>query len=159
IQEFLEEVFERDYNYFTGFMEELYWGVEAELEEQAYQFRSARLADRGFPDYFEAQDIFAYVNPRRFLEIRRSYPAPSRADLPDELGSVPPDMAPVAGDADHSLFNTALTAGFAAQGKRQLRSEMAMVTNQVLVARAVDFGDLDAVRVAVAMTHDYLNLA
>jgi hypothetical protein len=67
-------------------------------------------------------------------------------------------MAPMTGDADHSLFNTALTAGFAAQGKRQLRSEMAMVTNQVLVARSVDFGDLDAVRVAVEMAHDYLNL-
>ncbi len=159
IQEFLEEAFERDYNYFTSLMEEIYWGVEAELEEQAYQFRSARLADRGFPDYFDAQDVFAYVNPQRFLEIRRSYPAPSRTDLPDEGDLVPPDMAPVTADSDHSLFNTALTAGFAAQGKRQLRSEMAMVTNQLLVARAVDFGDLDAVRVSVEMTHDYLNLA
>ncbi|HTW87583.1 MAG TPA: DUF6178 family protein [Candidatus Binataceae bacterium] len=159
IQEFLEEAFERDYNYFAGLMEELFWGVEAELEEQAYQFRATRLADRGFPDYFEAQDIFAYVNPQRFLEIRGTYPAPSRADRPDDLDLVPPHMAPVAGDADHSLFNTALTAGFAAQGKRQLRSEMAMVSNQVLVARSVDFGDLDAVRVAVEMTHDYLNLA
>jgi hypothetical protein len=67
-------------------------------------------------------------------------------------------MAPAIGDGDASLFNTALTAGFAAQGKRQLRSEMAMVSNQVLVARAVDFGDLEAVRVAVEMTHHYLNL-
>ena len=68
-------------------------------------------------------------------------------------------MAPATADGDVSLFNTALTAGFAAQGQRQLRSEMAMVSNQVLVARAVDFGDLDAVRVAVEMTHHYLNLA
>jgi hypothetical protein len=35
---------------------------------------------------------------------------------------------------------------------------MALVSNQVLVASAVDFGDLDAVRVAVEMTHHYLNL-
>jgi hypothetical protein len=68
-------------------------------------------------------------------------------------------MAPAIADGDVSLFNTALTAGFAAQGKRQLRSEMAMVSNQVLVARAVDFGDLEMVRVAVEMTHHYLNLA
>jgi hypothetical protein len=52
----------------------------------------------------------------------------------------------------------ALTAGFAAQGQRQLRSEMAMLSNQVLVARSVDFGDTEAVRVAVEMTHNYLNL-
>ncbi len=59
---------------------------------------------------------------------------------------------------ENSLFNAALAAGFAADGQRQLRSEMAMVTNQVLVARQVDFGDPEAVRTAVEMTHDYLNL-
>ena len=58
-------------------MEEIYWGVEAELEEQAYQFRRARLADRGFPDYFEAQDVFAYLNPQRFPRDSRRLP---RAD-------------------------------------------------------------------------------
>jgi hypothetical protein len=157
--DFLEEVFERDYTYFAALMEEIYWGVQAELEEQAYQFRRARLSDRGFPDYFEAQDVFAYIDPRNFLNIRVSYAAPSRADLLRDDELVPHEMAPVAAGADQSLFNTALTAGFAAQGQRQLRAEMALVTNQVLVALAVDFGDLEAVRAAVEMTHDYLNLA
>jgi hypothetical protein len=159
INEFLEEVFQRDYNYFTSLMEEIYWGIEADLEEQAYQFRRARLNDRGFPDFFEAQNVFAYLNPQQFLQIRASYAPPSRAELLDDNELVPPDMAPTLNGADSSLFNTALMAGFAAQGKRQLRSEMALVSNQVLVARSVDFGDLEAVRVAVEMTHNYLNLA
>ena len=159
ISDFIEEAFERDYNYFAGLMEEIYWGVEAELEEEAYQFRRARLSDRGFPDFFEAQSVFAYIQPAQFLKIRAEYEPPSRADLPDDTEVIAPEMAPAIEDGDSSLFNTALTAGFAAQGKRQLRSEMAMVSNQVLVARAVDFGDLEAVRVAVEMTHHYLNLA
>ncbi|MFZ0889127.1 MAG: DUF6178 family protein [Candidatus Binataceae bacterium] len=158
IQDFLEEVFERDYNYYAGLMEEIYWGVEAELEEQAYSFRHARLADRGFPDFFEAQDVFAYLNPQRFREIRAGYVAPIRDDLLGESEALPPEMAPALTEGDNSLFNAALTAGFAAQGRRQLRSEMAMVANQVLVARQVDFGDLDAVRVTVEMTHNLLNL-
>jgi hypothetical protein len=157
ISDFLDEAFERDYNYFAGLLEEIYWGVVAELEEQAYSFRRARLADRGFPDYYDAQDVFAYINPREFLKIRETYIKPSREDLLDDE-VIAPGVAPAISDGDNSLFNAALTAGFAAQGKRQLRSEMAMVSNQVLVARAVDFGDLDAVRVAVEMTHDYLNL-
>ncbi len=157
--DFLEEVFERDYTYFTALMEEIYWGVQAELEEQAYQFRRARLSDRGFPDYFEAQDVFAYIDPRNFLSIRASYVAPSREDLLRDDELVPHEMAPVVAGADHSLFNTALTAGFAAQGQRQLRAEMALVSNQVLVALAIDFGDLETVRAAVEMTHNYLNLA
>jgi hypothetical protein len=31
--EFIEEAFERDYNYFASLMEEISWGVEADLEE------------------------------------------------------------------------------------------------------------------------------
>ncbi|HEY6417956.1 MAG TPA: DUF6178 family protein [Candidatus Binataceae bacterium] len=157
VNDFLEEVFERDYKYFSGLMEEVFWGVEAELEEEAYNFRRARLNDRGFPDYFDAQDVFAYLNPQQFLALRGGYEPPSRAELLDDSEALPADVAPAI-PGDNSLFNAALTAGFAAQGKRQVRSEMAMVSNQVLVARSVDFGDLDAVRVAVEMTHDYLNL-
>ncbi len=155
--EFIEESFERDYNYFTALMDEIYWGVEAELEEQAYQFRSARLADRGFPDYYDAQSVFAYLNPQTFAALRAQYEAPIR-DAPDQADLIAPELAPALPDSENSLFNAALTAGFAAQGRRQLRSEMAIVSNQVLVARAVDFGDFEAVRRAVEMTHNYLNL-
>jgi Family of unknown function (DUF6178) len=157
ILEFLEEIFERDYNYFSGLMDEIYWGVEAELEEQAYQFRRARLADRGFPDYFEAQSVFAYFDPAKFRDLRAQYPAPMR-DAIEDRDALAPELSPALADSENSLFNAALTAGFAAQGRRQLRSEMALVSNQVLVARSIDFGDLEAVRVAVEMTHNYLNL-
>ncbi|HVN29837.1 MAG TPA: DUF6178 family protein, partial [Candidatus Binataceae bacterium] len=156
LTEFLEEVFERDFKYYTGLMEESYWGVEAELEEEAYRFRRARLEDRGFPEYYEAQNVFAYLDPRKFEELRNGHLRPSREGLLNDDEIVPPDMA--LAERENSLFNAALTAGFAADGRRQLRSEMAMVTNQVLVARSVDYGDLDAVHVAVQMTHNYLNL-
>jgi hypothetical protein len=156
LQEILEEMFERDYDYFSSLMDEVYWGVDAELEEQAYQYRSARLNDRGFPDFFEAQSVFSYLNPRQFDEIRRGYAPPNREDVVDEVPQL--EVALMTADGDSSLFNAALTAGFAAQGKRQIRSEMALVANQVLVARAIDFGDPEAVREAIELTHNYLNL-
>lgn len=156
VQEILEEMFERDYDYFSSLLDEVYWGVDAELEEQAYQYRRARLNDRGFPDFFEAQSVFGYLNPRQFEEIRRTYVPPNREDALADGAQL--SMAVMAPGADSSLFNAALTAGFAAQGKRQIRTEMALVANQVLVARAVDFGDPDAVREAIDLTHHYLNL-
>ncbi len=156
IQEILEEMFERDYDYFSSLLDEVYWGVDAELEEQAYQYRSARLSDRGFPDFFEAQSVFGYLNPRQFDEIRRSHIPPNREETLGDEGQL--SMAVMAPGADSSLFNAALTAGFAAQGKRQIRSEMALVANQVLVARSVDFGDPEAVREAIDLTHHYMNL-
>jgi hypothetical protein len=156
LQEILEEMFERDYDYFSSLMDEVYWGVDAELEEQAYQYRSARLNDRGFPDYFEAQSVFGYLNPKQFEEIRRTYVPPNREDALEDDSQL--DVAMMTPGADSSLFNAALTAGFAAQGKRQIRTEMALVANQVLVARAIDFGDPEAVRQAIELTHHYLNL-
>ncbi|MGH7865315.1 MAG: DUF6178 family protein, partial [Candidatus Binataceae bacterium] len=128
------------------------------LEEDAYQFRRARLNDRGFPDFFEAQDVFAYLNPQRFLEIRSTHEKPSREELLSDVELIAPDMAPILHGAENSLLNIALTAGFASEGRRQLRSEMALVSNQVLVARAVDFGDLDEVREQVESAHNYMNL-
>ncbi len=156
LQEILEEMFERDYDYFSSLLDEVYWGVDAELEEQAYQYRSARLNDRGFPDYYEAQSVFGYLNPHQFDQIRRSYLPPNREDALEEEAQL--NMAVLAPGSDSSLFNAALTAGFAAPGKRQIRTEMALVANQVLVARAIDFGDPDAVREAIDLTHHYLNL-
>ncbi|HEV3111028.1 MAG TPA: DUF6178 family protein [Candidatus Binataceae bacterium] len=156
LQEILEEMFERDYDYFSSLMDEVYWGVDAELEEQAYQYRIARLSDRGFPDFFEAQSVFGYLDPRKFDEIRATYAPLNREDALE--GDAQVEMAMMAPGSDSSLFNAALTAGFAAQGKRQIRSEMALVANQVLVARAIDFGDPDAVRDAIELTHHYLNL-
>ena len=156
LQEVLEELFERDYDYFSSLLDEVYWGVDTELEEQAYQYRRARLSDRGFPDYFDAQSVFGYLDPKQFDQIRRSYVAPDREDALEDGAQL--NLAMMAPGSDSSLFGAALTAGFAAQGKRQIRTEMALVANQVLAARAIDFGDLDAVREAIESTHHYLNL-
>ncbi len=158
IQELLEELFERDYEYFANLMEEVYWGVEAELEEHAYQFRHARLSDRGFPDFFEAQSVFAYLNPRQFEEIKSLHVKCNRVGVVTEDLELF-DYALTMPDGDNSFFNSALAAGFSADGQHQLRSESALVANQVLAARAVDFGDLEAVQKAIRLTHDYLNLA
>src|SRR5579883_187475 len=158
VQELLEEIFERDYEYFANLMEEIYWGVEAELEEHAYQFRRARLSDRGFPDFFEAQEVFAYLNPAEFDRIRQSYVKCNRESLLTEDQDAG-ELALVIAGAEDSLFNTALKVGFSGPAQHQLRSESALVANQVLAARAVDFGDLEAVRNAIRLTHDYLNVA
>ncbi len=140
-------------------MDEIYWGVEAELEEQAYRFRSARLADRGFPEYFDAQTVFAYLEPAGLPQDSSAISVAGARWRSTIRTCCRRGWRPRCRGAENSLFNAALTAGFAAQGKRQLRSEMATVSNQVLVARSVDFGDLEAVRVAVEMTHNYMNLA
>jgi hypothetical protein len=156
--EFVEEAFQRDYTYFTGLMEETYWGLEAELEERAYALRGTRLADRGFPDFFEAQSVFAYLNPAEFERIRATHVRPIRADVFGSNGLATPALALTPAGDRSSFFNLALNAGFDQEAQRELRIEMALVANQVLVARAVDLGDPEAIKETAQLTHNYLNL-
>src|SRR5438270_762071 len=58
VRSLIEALYERDYSYFVTVMEETWWGVDSDLEEASFRLRSARLQDRGFPDYFEAQQIY-----------------------------------------------------------------------------------------------------
>ena len=109
-----------------------------------------------FPIISRRKAYSAISTRRKFDEIRAPTLPLNREDALE--GDAQVDMAMLAPGSDSSLFNAALTAGFAAQGKRQIRSEMALVANQVLVARAIDFGDPDAVRDAIELTHHYLNL-
>ncbi len=58
VRNLIEALYERDYSYFITVMEDTSWGVESDLEEAAFRMRNARLQDRGFPDYYEAQEIY-----------------------------------------------------------------------------------------------------
>ena len=64
---------------FHGLMDEIYWGVEAELEEQAYQFRSPRLADQRISRLFRRADGLRLPEPAAFSEDSRRIPVAGRA--------------------------------------------------------------------------------
>ena len=51
---FLDFVYRHDHNLYIQLMEEVRLEVESEVEELAYNFRSGRLADLGFPERDEA---------------------------------------------------------------------------------------------------------
>src|SRR3989440_3518071 len=68
VRSLIEALYERDYSYFVTVMEETWWGVESDLEEGAFRLRSARLQDRGFPDYYDAQQIYRPLAARDLAE-------------------------------------------------------------------------------------------
>ena len=48
--------------------------IESELEELCYRFRSARLADFGFPKPEDAVSIYGYLIREKFLPARDKTP-------------------------------------------------------------------------------------
>jgi len=73
----LRTLFENDYWSYFRLLQSVIWELEPEVEEWALRWRAGRLEDLGFPAWEEAMGIYRYLPP-------------------DELGALPPDVAPLA---------------------------------------------------------------
>jgi hypothetical protein len=155
VRQLIEALYERDYSYFVTVMEEIWWAVESDLEEASFRMRNARLQDRGFPDYYEAQQIY---RPLRADELpERSHPL-GRSVAEDPQG-LPQDRALVALEDGESFLAQVLNTGFAGEAASELRHELAYLVNRVLVAEGVDFADREPVAEKIRVAHDTVNLA
>jgi hypothetical protein len=155
VRSLIEALYERDYSYFVTVMEETWWGVDSDLEEGAFRLRSARLQDRGFPDYYDAQQIYRPLAARDLAE--RSAPLGRLAAENETM--VPQDRALVLPEGGASFFSQVLHAGFSGEAATELRQELAYLVNRVLVAEGVDFADRDGIAEKIHLAHDTVNLA
>jgi len=119
-------------------LEAIRWEIPSEMEEAAYQFRTARLMDLGFPALQDAVSLFSRVD---------TGPAPAR--------SAQTALAPTSGHVD---YLDAALRGLDTAEREHAEDELRGVANHALVAELADPGDLDAVRRVGEMVRDYLSL-
>nr|WP_211194318.1 DUF6178 family protein [Pyxidicoccus fallax] len=120
-------------------LEAVRWEIPSEMEETAYQFRRARLADLGFPSLEEAASLF------------------SRVDLPPRPAGPGPGPALTA-TGGHVDYLEAAFRGLTMLERENAEDELRDVANAALVADLADPGDLDAARRAAETVRDYLSL-
>jgi Family of unknown function (DUF6178) len=119
-------------------LESARWALPSELEELAFGFRNARLADLGFPDAETAKSLYARV------------PLPA---LPaDATASALAQRTPRV-----DLLASALEA-LTADERERLEDELRVVVNAVLVDERADPGDPAAIRRASERARDTLEL-
>lgn len=75
IRGLLDDLYAEDPFRTARLLEAVRWEVPSELEEVAYRWRTARLADLGFPDLAEALSYWAFIDPDKPI-------APQGAALP-----------------------------------------------------------------------------
>ena len=155
VRSLIEALYERDYSYFVTVMEEVWWGVDSDLEEAAFRLRNARLQDRGFPDYYEAQQIYRPLPAGDLAEREEPLGRPAIEDS----GGLPQDRALILPEDAASFFSQVLNAGFSGEAASELRQELAYLVNRVLVAEGVDFADRERVADTIRVAHDTVNLA
>src|SRR3954471_10357222 len=135
--------------------------LDAELEESAYRWRQARMADLGFADYYEALEVYRELDPATV----RIGDGPARArtivDARTEGASlrVPTALAERLGDTEGSAFSRAAQKLTAGDELDDLRFALVALTNRVLAADRIAPGDDEAVTAVLDRLLATLDLA
>lgn len=153
----LERMRVLDYEAYRQILEWSILEFDSSLEEDSLRWRNARLADRGYPSYDEAQELFRFILPESVVlaPYRRETVSKVRYAAGEEL--VPADHALMLLEAPDSLLVRTL-ALLPSEHAESIGQELAILTNEVVVAEAHDAGELDEVRKCVEEVHDYVNI-
>lgn len=153
----LERMRVLDYEAYRQILEWSLLEFDSTLEEDSLRWRNARLADRGYPSYDDAQELFRFVTPESFslAPYRRAVASTVRYAADEEL--VPADHALMLLNTPDSLLVRTL-ALLSSTHTESIGQELAILTNEAVVAEARDPGELDEVRKCVEEVHDYVNI-
>ena len=155
IQRLLVFLRQADLDTYHGLMQGVMWGLQGELEEWAYRWKSGRLQDEGFPDYYDALEAYRIVDDLPRLAPEHVEP-PGRPVTAEASGVVPGyawSMTPTG-----SRLARALTGQFSVETLDRLCWEMVGLCNRELVVDQVDFADAAAVKASLRRVHAYVNL-
>lgn len=140
----LRAIFEREYWLYFRIVQGAIAEQDDECEEYALRWRTARLADFGFPSWDESMRIYGRVRPEQLADV----PAEATA-LEVGAGHLPAETAtlPVAVDTRHALFRAA--AELDADERRVFFHRFVTLANQVAVADRLPLGDAESIPSAI----------
>jgi Family of unknown function (DUF6178) len=133
--------------------------LDSELEEHAFRWRSGRMADLGFPDYYEALEVYREIDPARVQlgdqPTPRVLPLSDQSDpgylrMPSALAERLTESAP---------FARAVAGVTDRQELANLQAALVALANRVLAADRISPGDDVAASEALARTSATLDLA
>lgn len=156
LKRFLETIFAWNIEYYFGLMEGIALGVHLESEEEARRLRLARLADRGFPEFDEAVEIYRYMQ-RRALSHSRPEPFEEQAEPIEAPRTVL--RYPLKVLESHTLFKRSLDEISDPHEKDRLSQELAHLANKVMVADARDPALIDDLHGSLIKVSGYINIA
>ncbi|MBI3249388.1 MAG: hypothetical protein HYZ50_23040 [Deltaproteobacteria bacterium] len=146
-----------DYENYRQVLEWSMLELESTLEEDTLHWRNARLADRGYPGYEQAQKLFRVVDVESVSldRFRRATTPRVRYAAGEDL--IFSDHALMLLEVRDSLLVRAL-ASLSGAVVEEIGQELAMLTNEAVVAQARDPGEVAEVKRCVEEVHDYVNI-
>ncbi len=153
----LEQLRRLDYRRYLHALENSLFELASGLEEQAFRWRAARLEDRGYPRYEEAQALFRFIPPDSIPLSAYQRSPDTRPLAAGDDPVTPPDHALSLLAEPTSFFSQVLTS-LPRQTIGKVGQELAYLTNHIVMAEARDTGQVSEIRRCVGMAHDYINI-
>ncbi|MFN7133055.1 MAG: DUF6178 family protein, partial [Myxococcales bacterium] len=145
IRALLDDLYMEDPFKAARMLEAVRWELASELEETAFRWRSARMADLGFPELGEALSYFSYVDP--------DAPLPSLGGTP----RIPEGFFLTRLEPGRLFFDRAV-ALIEDEDRDIVERQLVTVMNAVMVVEGVDPGELEDVQKAITAARDTLSL-
>ena len=142
---FIDNIYHHDHDLYLRLMQGTKNEIDSEQEELCYRFRSGRLADRGFPEWEHALEIYRTVTPEDFV----------LQDVKDPVIVDFDAILPVPFFAGNSLFQRAMNSA----NCEGLNAELYCLINSALVAEDKSFSDLDTMESVLQRVYGYLAIA
>jgi hypothetical protein len=135
-EKLLIEIFNKDHDRYFRLLSAVRDGMRLQNQEEAFRWRTGRLADIGFPDYSDALKI--YTRPER----KRERQTPQVFGPPD--GSAPPSFALARHDGFSVIPDNAalMISRLDEKTLSSIAVQAAMLINRILVADKADPGEL-----------------
>jgi hypothetical protein len=128
------------------------WELASDLEEWAYRWRSGRMADLGYVDFYEALSIYRWLDPAT-VKLDENSISPPPPDTPTEL------PAALALTLDEGGFFARALGTLASEAEvSSLQSALVLLVNKAMAADRVEPGDVDSGKIVLARATAYLGL-
>jgi len=134
---------------YYGLLDLVEMSAQAEQEDSAHDFRTARLADFGFVDFDEALEIYTPVSDGELRELRLE-----KAGTTDSL----PPRFPLALSAPPPLLALALAQLTDQATFERVALGLAALVSRILVADALDMTRIETLTVAVTKAQAFVEL-
>ena len=155
LKRFLTALAEDDLAFYHQILENVAWHTDADFEDYLLHFRTARLAEKGFPDLEEALAVYAPLSPERFRNMAAA--GTLFTPMPPEDARLAPEYTLVR-QPEGTLFRAATGEVREPRDLERIKRELAALANRVLVADGKTPDDPAALEASLAGVAGYISI-
>jgi len=155
LKRFLTALAEDDLAFYHQILENVAWHTDADFEDYLLHFRTARLAEKGFPDLEEALAVYTPLSPERFRNMEAA--GTLFTPMPPEDARLAPEYTLVR-QPEGTLFRAATGEVREPRDLERIKRELAALANRVLVADGKTPDDPAALEASLAGVAGYISI-